>query len=346
MLSAVRKLEKLLRISCILILILVCSTKIFSQGDAFASREQQPGKDSLTFSINVGLVVLPVTVLDKSGRFVSELEEKNFTVYEDGVPQNLQVFDQKDVPVAVGLIIDNSSSMVPKRNEVITAAMDLAESSNPADQIFVIHFYDHIDFALRLGEAFTSDIDELRAAIARIAGLGRTALYDAVMAGLEHVQQSELQKRALVVVSDGGDNASSHTLKETLDMTAESNTLIYSVGIYNEFGRDHNPKVLKQLANATGGEAYFPRSASQLSDTCKRIATDMRSQYTLGYIPTNQKKDGNYRKIRVAVNAPDIGKVIVRTRPGYIAPQEGPAMQNKGSIEPKNENEGAKDQKN
>jgi len=278
-------------------------------------------KKDLTYSINVGLVVLPVAVLDRSGRFVSGLEAKQFIIYEDEVPQQIQVFDQKDIPVAVGLVIDNSTSMVTKRPQVISAAVDLAESSNPEDQIFVIHFYEHISFALKLGEAFTSNIDELRAAVGRIAGLGRTALYDAVTAGLDHLGQAELPKRVLVVISDGGDNASTRTLEETLDMATASNALIYCIGIYDEHARDRNPKVLKQLAEISGGDVYFPRGESELSQACKRIAKDIRSQYTLGYIPGNQKKDGSYRKIRVTVDAPGEGNLTVRTRSGYMAPR-------------------------
>jgi len=278
--------------------------------------------DSLTFSIDVGLVVIPVTVLDRSGRSVSGLEQQDFMIYEDGSPQKIQVFDHQDIPVAVGLIIDNSSSMVPKRTEVAAASLEMAESSNPDDEIFVIHFYQHIVYALKLGEAFTSDINELKAAVSRIVGLGQTALYDAIISGLEHIQQSELQRKVLVVVSDGGDNASSHTLQETLDMIAQSKTLIYCLGIYNEYDRERNPKVLRRIAETSGGEAYFPRSASSLSETCRRIATDIRSQYTLGYIPTNQKKDGTFRKIRVEVKSPTGERLTVRARSGYLAPKE------------------------
>jgi Ca-activated chloride channel homolog len=298
------------------------------------SEEQNPkktDKSSYTYSVNVGLVVLPVTVLDKSGRAISGLTQEDFEIYEDGVLQNIQVFDQKDIPVGMGLIVDNSTSMIPKRAEVAAAALALAESSNPEDQIFVVHFQELVVFALRLGEAFTSDIEELRKAVSSAAGSGRTALYDAVIAGLEHVQQSDLPKRVLVVISDGGDNASSHSMKEALDTAIESNALIYSIGIYDEFDREHNPKALKQLASMTGGEAFFPRSLSQLSSICTRIATDIRSQYTLGYVPSNQNKDGSYRSIRFVLKARDKNKLTVRTRSGYRAPGGEPGIPDKDS---------------
>jgi Ca-activated chloride channel family protein len=326
--SCLGPMVKLLRMGPLFLLVGLISIQVFSRGEP--AKHEQPENTDFTFAVNVGLVVLPVTVLDKSGRRVPGLTEKNFAVYEDGIQQQIQVFDPKDMPVAVGLLIDNSSSMAPKRAEVAAAALELAESSNPEDQIFVIHFYDHIAFTLRVGEAFTSDLDELRAAVTAISGSGRTALYDALIAGLEHVQMSELPKRALVIVSDGGDNASSHTLKEAMDMAAASNALIYSIGIYDEYDREQNPKVLKRLANITGGDAFFPTNVSQLSDICRHIAADIRSQYTLGYVPGSPNRDGGYRSIRVSVHAPDLGRLTIRTRSGYLAPAERKARKAKG----------------
>lgn len=316
--------HKLLRLSLVLSLLFLTTVQVLPQ-EFRLSKPAIPEKNSLTFSINVGLVELPITVVDKSGRFVSGLEEKNFEVLEDGQQQRIQVFDHKDTPVALGLIIDNSSSMVPKRAEVLGAALKLAESSNPEDQIFVVHFNELISFALRLGQAFTSNIEELRTAVASLAGTGKTALYDAVIDGLEHVQTSELRRRVLVVVSDGGDNSSHHTLNQVLDRAAASNAVIYTIGIYDEYDRDSNPKVLRKIAKITGGEAFFPKSLGQLSDICDRIAKDVRSQYTLGYIPSNQNKDGKYRNIRVSVKDPEMGRLTVRTRSGYVVPNASDA---------------------
>jgi len=304
------------RLGILFALIALFTARIFSQGDK-AAHDRQPEKDPFLFSVNVGLVVLPVAVLDKSGEFVSGLAEKDFTVYEDGVQQSIEVFDDKDLPVAVGLMIDNSSSMAPMRSEVLAAALALAESSNPEDEIFVAHFYNRISFTLPLGEALTRNLDQLREAVSSTPGTGKTALYDAIYAGLEHVEQSKLQKKVLVIISDGADNASQRSLNEALDRAKTSRSLIYSIGIYDERNRGRSPKVLKELAGISGGRAFFPNSASELPDICRRIAIDVRSQYTLGYLPGNQTADGRYRKIRVDVRSPQQEQLTVRTRSGY-----------------------------
>ena len=292
------------------------SAQVLSQGNESAKGKQPEGKP-LTFSVNVGLVLLPVTVLDKSGNWVTGLQEKDFSVFEDGVQQSLEIFDNKDMPVALGLMIDNSTSMAPMRAEVIAAAMALAQSSNPDDEIFVSHFSERVFFALRLKEAFARNLNVFRAAVTNMPDSGRTALYDAVYAGLEHAKLSALQKRVLVIISDGADNASKHTLNEALDSSKTSSALVYSIGIFDERNKSKRPEILEQLADISGGRAFFPERVSELPETCRRIAADIRSQYTLGYIPSNQNKDGKFRKIRVEVRSPQQDKLTVRTRSGY-----------------------------
>jgi Ca-activated chloride channel homolog len=289
---------------------------------AVTGEEEVAPKAPFTYSINAGLVLLPVTIFDKSGRAVLGLEKKDFEIYEDGVPQPIEVFDNKDAPVAVGLVLDNSDSMAPKRVEASEAALKLAELSNPEDQIFIVHFHELVVFGLPVGNAFTRNISELKQAISQVAGAGRTALYDAVIAGLEHVELSNLPKRVLILVSDGGDNASRHSEQEVLEAAEHSNAQIYSIGIYDPREPSKNPKLLKRLAGITGGEAFFPASLSRLSEICKKIAADIRSQYTIGYVPANQDKGGVFRNVRVAVKgSPDRGKFIVRTRSGYKLPE-------------------------
>jgi Ca-activated chloride channel homolog len=296
--------------------IVLISTQVLSQNSKSA-KDTQPEQKPITFSVKVGLVVLPVTVLDRSDNFVTGLQEKDFTVFEDGTQQSLELFDNKDTPVALGLIIDNSSSMAPRRGEVVEAGLALAEFSNPQDEFFVVHFYDRIDFSLRLHQAFARNLDRVREAVEKMPGSGKTALYDAVCAGMEHAGQSALQKKVLVIISDGGDNASKHTLNEASDMAKASSSLVYSVGIFDERNKEKKPEILERLAEISGGRTYFPEDSSELPDVCKRIATDIRSQYTLGYLPKNQSVDGRFRKIRVEVHSAKHEKLTIRTRSGY-----------------------------
>ncbi len=303
-----------------LLLMALFAIQLLSQNNK-SEQDSQAENNPVTFTVKVGLVVLPVTVFDKLGGFAAGLEKQDFTVYEDNTQQSIEVFDNKDVPVALGLMIDSSTSMATMRSEVVAAALALAESSNPDDEIFVAHFFNRVAVTLRLGEALTRNVDQLREAVSNIPGTGKTALYDAVYEGLDHIRQSRLQKRVLVIISDGADNASKHTLNEALDMAKTSHSLIYSMGIYDSRNRDSSPKVLKELANISGGRAFFPETAAELPDVCKRIAIDVRSQYTLGYIPSNQTVDGRYRKIRVDVRSPNHEKLTVRTRSGYSVQQ-------------------------
>jgi Ca-activated chloride channel family protein len=293
------------------------SVQLFPQNRP-SVKEKPPENRPFTISVKVGLVLLPVTVFDRSGEFVSGLQEKDFAVYEDGAPQPLELFDNKDKPVALGLLIDNSSSMASRRWEVIAASVALAESSNPEDEVFIAHFFNRVVFSLRLDqETLARDLDDLREAASKVPGSGKTALYDAVCAGLEHAALSKLQKKVLVVISDGGDNASSHTLSETLEMAKVSSTLIYTIGIFDERNRERSPEVLKQLAEISGGKAFNTKEPSELPEVCRHIAVDIRSQYTLGYMSHNQNKDGKFRKIRVEVRTPESAKWTVRTRSGY-----------------------------
>jgi Ca-activated chloride channel homolog len=296
--------------------LLMVTAQVWSQSNK-ATKEKPPTQKPITFSVKVGLVALPVTVLDKSGGFVTGLEEKDFTVYEDGKPQSLELFDNKDIPVALGLVIDNSSSMAPRRQEVVDAGMALAEFSNPQDEFFVLHFYDRLKFGLELHQAFARNLDRVREAVASMPGSGKTALYDAVCAGLEHAQKSALQKKVLVIISDGGDNASKHTFDEAAGMATASNSLVYSVGIFDDRNKEKRPEILERLASISGGKTYFPSDSAELPEICKRIAVDIRSQYTLGYIPSNQTADSRFRKVHVEVHSPKHDKLTVRTRSGY-----------------------------
>ena len=277
------------------------------------------GQGSFRIAVDVALVVLPATVTDRQGSLITDLNEQDFQVYENGVAQHIQLFKNEDIPVAVGLIIDHSTSMSPKLAEVVAAARVFVRSSNREDAMFVVNFNEVASLGLPAGVRFTDNTVELERAILTKLSRGQTALYDAVAMGLEQLQAANRDKRALIVVSDGGDNASRRKLDEVMKLAEQSTAVIYTVGVFDQDDPDKNPDVLKHLARATGGEAFLPSQSGEITAICERIARDIRHQYTLGYIPSNPARDGSYRSIRVLAGSKERGKLIVRTRTGYRA---------------------------
>jgi VWFA-related protein len=268
------------------------------------------------------MVVLNATVRNHNGVLVSGLGKGDFQVYEDGALQQVQSFSHDDIPVTVGLVVDNSGSMRPKRPEVISAALAFARSSNREDQMFVVSFNENVTFGLPEDTPFTDNEAQLEAALSKIAAGGRTALYDAVAAALEHLKKGNRDKKVLIVISDGGDNASIHSLAQIMAMAGQSETIIYTIGVFDVEDRDRNLHALRQLAKATGGEAFQPGSVKEVSPICKRIARDIRNQYSIAYLPTNEKRDGTYRAIQVHAGTSGRGGLLVSTRAGYYAPME------------------------
>jgi len=267
-------------------------------------------------------VVLHATVQNRNGILVSGLGKDNFQVYEDGVLQQIDYFSHEDIPVTVGLVVDNSGSMRPKRPEVIAAALAFARSSNPQDQMFVVNFNELVSLGLPADTPFTDQAAQLEVALSRIAADGETALYDAVAAALEHLKKGNQDKKVLIVISDGGDNASKHNLAQIMAMAGHPDAIIYTIGLFIAEDPDRNPGVLKRLAKDTGGEAFLPESVGEVLPICQRIARDIRNQYTIAYAPANRKQDGTYRVIQVKAKAPGNGGLIVRTRAGYYAPSK------------------------
>jgi VWFA-related protein len=276
--------------------------------------------------VSVSSVVLHATVENNKGTPVSGLGKDDFQVYEDGTLQQIEYYSHEDIPVTVGLVLDNSGSMGPKREEVIAAALAFARSSNPQDQMFVVNFNEHVSFGLPPDTPFTDQTAQLQAALSKFKTNGETALYDALAAALEHLKMGNRDKKVLIVVSDGGDNASQYKLSQILTLAGQSDAIIYTIGIYTDEDPDKKPDALRRLSNATGGSAHFPQSIPEVVPLCVRIAHDIREQYTLAYTPANRNPDGAYRVIQVKATAPDHGRMTVRTRAGYYAPSNPQAL--------------------
>ena len=270
-------------------------------------------------TVNVNLVVLSATVRDQKGWPASDLSQQDFEIYEDGVQQSIRLFRHDDIPVTVGLIVDHSGSMRPKLAEVIAAARTFVQSSSQQDEMFVVNFNEKATLGLPDTIRFSNRPDELARAIANAPATGKTALYDAVVMAQDRLQSGSKDKKVLIVISDGGDNASTHRLADVLKRAERSSALMYTIGIFDEGDPDRNVNVLKRLAQATGGEAFLPRQLNEVVAICERIARDIRHQYTLGYVSNVEAQPGVYRSIRVVARGTAKSKLLVRARSGYIA---------------------------
>lgn len=285
--------------------------------------QDAPPHDAV-LSAETRLVVVPVTVTDRQGRFVRGLTQSNFRLYENGKPQQIAVFRDEDVPAVVGIVVDHSGSMGTKSDEVIQGATAFVQASNHQDQEFVVNFSGTVTFGLPPHVPFTSNVAELRAALSTPSASGLTALYDALAAALQHFHDNPADRRVLLLISDGGDNASKHTFAQVLKMAQAANVIIYAVGLLDPLSADQKPDVLKKLAQDTGGEVYFPNSTIEVVSDCIAIATDIRHQYILAYAPSENGKRG-YRKIHVAVHARGRGRLFVRARRGYFFSKSSPS---------------------
>ena len=269
------------------------------------------------FALSVNLVQLPVNVTDARGTSITGLKPDNFRVFEDGQLQKVTVFDEGNTPVTVGLVVDHSRSMRPKLRDVVAAVYTFAHSSNPQDEMFVVDFNDDVTIELMHGKAFSSDPKDLEEALNAVTARGRTVLYDAVSEGLNHLQYAHTTKKALIIISDGGDNASHLKYSQVLAQARQSQALIYAIALVGSEEAEENPALLRRLCKDTGGIAYFPGEGESAASVSARIARDLREQYTLGYVPLNVQGAVAFRKIEVKVTAPGHGRLHVRTRQGY-----------------------------
>ncbi len=308
------------RVPLLLLAVLVC---LAGRPAAQIQVQQVPAP---LFKSESNLVVLHVNVFDGRSDAVPDLPQSAFLVIEDGNPQEVTFFSRADVPVAVGLVIDNSSSMISRHQMVVSGTTAFADSSHSEDQVFTIIFNEHVQFGLPPTVKFTTNQTLVRSTLLRFPAGGLTALHDAVIAGLEQLQEATHQKRVLIVLSDGKDNASQHSEDDMLQRAARSDALIYTVSTARLGSSSSNPKLLRKLAEASGGVAFFPRNQDQVIEGFKEIAANIRRGYSLGYTPTNTSHDGRYRRIKVMVRVPGRTNLRVVARDGYLAPRHEDAQ--------------------
>jgi Ca-activated chloride channel family protein len=282
--------------------------------------QQKDSNDSgvFVFRKDVDEVLLHATVVDDKQHIVTNLDKTAFTILEDGKQQNIISFRHEDIPVAMGIVIDNSGSMREKRVKVNQAALNLVRSSNPQDEIFVVNFNDEY----YLDQDFTNNLLKLKDALEKIDAKGGTALYEAVVASAEHLKRNaKLEKKVLFVVTDGEDNASRETLEQAVKQLQEENgPQVFAIGI---LGDEEHPKrarhALEIIAQRTGGLAFFPKTLDEVDEISRQVAHDIRNQYTIGYKPTNPRGTGGFRQVKVEAKAKGHGKLMVRTKSGYYA---------------------------
>ena len=289
---------------------------------AVAQTVQTPPGDPVTIRVDTKLVDLPVSVTDRSGKMVIDLPQKAFKVFDNGVEQPIKVFKREDVPISLGIIVDNSGSMKEKRQKVEIASMDLVKASNPQDEVFVVNFND----VAYLDVPMTNSIKALEEGVARIDSRGGTAMRDAISMSIDYLKENgKRQKKVLLVVTDGNDNASSVNLEKLVTRARQSEVLVYAIGLLSEEERREArlaKRALDALANESGGVTFYPKSVAEVDKIALQVAHEIRNQYTIAFSPT-VPMDGSFRQVKVTVNAP--GRPQVRTRAGYYAtPDEQP----------------------
>ena len=307
----------------------VASAAILAAQTPPPSQPPPPQDETPVFTLDARLVPLHVSVVDKNGKLITNLPQSAFKVFENNVEQPLKIFNREDVPVSMGIIIDNSGSMREKRPKVAAAALELIKESNPQDEVFIVDFND----VAYLDAPFTNNIKKLEQVLDKIDTRGGTAMRDAISMSIDYAKENgKKSKKVLLVITDGNDNTSNETLEQLVRKARQSEVLIYCIGLLN----DEEPRearaakrALNELAAASGGLAYYPKSLSEVESITPQIAHEIRNQYILAYTPLNTALDGSFRAIKVTVKAP--GNPTVRTRNGYFANPAPPAKPAKPS---------------
>jgi Ca-activated chloride channel homolog len=286
-------------------------------GLALAQAPPPSPDDVPLYRLDARLVLLHASVTAKNGKLLTDIPQSAFKIFEDGVEQPIKLFRREDVPVSMGILVDNSGSMTAKRSRVAAAALELVKQSNPDDEVFIVNFNDDSHF----DQLLTNDVKKLQAALARMEARGGTAMRDALSKSINYVKKNgKKDKKVLVVITDGNDNSSDATLEQVLRQAHESDVLIYAIGLLNqEEGREARAakRALKSLVEASGGLDYYPNSASDVQEITPRVAHEIRNQYILGYTSSNRLMDGTFRQVKVTVTG--FGRSTVRTRNGYYA---------------------------
>ncbi len=284
-------------------------------------RAQSQQEKEFKLTAHADLVLLDVSVREAKGGYVSGLKKENFQIYENGKLQVISQFGSEDTPITVGLVLDDSRSMKPKRAEVVTSALGFIDASNPHDEMFVTHFNDRVRRGLPPETPFTDDIRLLRRALWNSPSEGMTALYDGILDALNQLESGKQEKKCLIVITDGGDNASSHHLKEVLEAVQSTRAIVYMVGLYDSDDPDRNPGVIRRLASISGGIAYLPQDISELEGICRSIAKDIRNRYSIGYVPVRVDNKSSLRAMKVSVTGAGDRKFVIHARTSYLLPE-------------------------
>lgn len=281
--------------------------------------DKQPAS---TLKIDVELVLVNATVTDSLNRYVSGLEAQHFQIWEDQIEQKIEYFNAEDVPISIGIIFDVSGSMKDKINTARVAATTFLKSGNPEDEYFIVSFANRPEMMAD----FTTDITKLQSKLILTPAKGMTAMYDSVYVGLEKLKEGTNPKKALLLITDGEDNRSRYTFQNVKEFVKEQDVQIYGIGIVDDWNSQLSAgktgrAMIEELAEITGGGAYFPDSVYELEDICTKIAVELKNQYVIGYHSTNETKNGKWRKLRMKVNPPKgIQRLSVRAKQGYYAP--------------------------
>jgi len=277
-----------------------------------------PAGSEFTLHTASQLVVLNVGVQDAHGAEIRGLKAEDFKVLEDGHPQAVKQFAAEDRPVTVGIVLDASGSMRTKQAEVVTAALAFVHSSNPDDEVFVVTFNDHASLGLPSNISFSQNANEVRAALLGRKPEGKTALYDALVLAADHLGKGKWENKALLLISDGGDNNSAHTMAQAIRAVQRSWATVYAIAFFDPDEPEHNLGALYRLSKMSGGESFAPKELAEIRSLCVRIAEDLRASYTVAYTPPHPEEHTASRKIKVLVTSPNRGKMTVRTRASYI----------------------------